>query len=143
MKCRIEHKQCENYKKGCILEWPKCKYQSVLPGIHQYREVVKFSAFFTPKAIPIKEIKRSSPREFTTNPHRARIYTLKGKTPKYTDISGCTICGEVFNSTFAFEHHRVGPYTDRRCLSEEEMTELGMCKNSHGRWITEEYIRNE
>ena len=42
-------------------------------------------------------------------------------------------CGEYFNSTYAFDLHRIG--MDRRCLSADEMLAAGMSKNSDGCWI--------
>lgn len=55
------------------------------------------------------------------------------------DRCRCMACGLPFNSTTAFEKHRVGEYRpvlDRRCLSVTEMQELGMSTNTAGFWIT-------
>jgi hypothetical protein len=53
----------------------------------------------------------------------------------------CAGCGEYFNSDKAFEWHRVGPYSARRCLTVEEMRALGMVlkldKRGDGWWVTE------
>jgi hypothetical protein len=49
----------------------------------------------------------------------------------------CPGCGELFNSTAAFDKHRTGPMHDRRCMSAEEMRAAGMEKNTAGFWITE------
>jgi hypothetical protein len=55
------------------------------------------------------------------------------------DHCRCGTCGQEFNSTKAFDRHRVGDYADesRRCLSIAEMKSLGMVKNAGGWWITE------
>jgi hypothetical protein len=59
--------------------------------------------------------------------------TLRG------DHCQCPTCGESFNSTSAFDKHRVGPYTHdlttRRCLSPAEMRVAGMATNAAGWWI--------
>jgi hypothetical protein len=50
----------------------------------------------------------------------------------------CRSCNQRFNSTYAFDRHRVGAYpSQRRCLAEDEMVGLGMTINSRGFWITE------
>jgi hypothetical protein len=61
----------------------------------------------------------------------------------------CRSCGEDFNSVEAFDSHRVGkheytysegaafdpPVEDgRRCLSAEELVDLGFAKNERNRW---------
>lgn len=51
------------------------------------------------------------------------------------DRNQCTICNQYFNSTRAFEKHRVGKYNDRRCLTAEEMLAKGMSLNAAGFWI--------
>lgn len=50
----------------------------------------------------------------------------------------CRACGEHFNSTYAFNRHRVGSYAPlgRRCRTVEEMLALGMLQNEAGWWIT-------
>lgn len=46
-------------------------------------------------------------------------------------------CGEVFNSTTAFDMHRVGRHgVDRRCLRVPEMLSAGMDRNAGGYWVT-------
>lgn len=60
---------------------------------------------------------------------------------KHKNLSGdrnqCPGCGQLFNSTFAFDKHRTGRHgIDRRCLNEAEMLELGMSKNNAGFWIS-------
>jgi len=55
------------------------------------------------------------------------------------DRCQCAACGEYFNSTAAFDRHRVGGYRvpgDRRCLSTYEMSERGFSKNLKGFWVT-------
>jgi hypothetical protein len=51
------------------------------------------------------------------------------------DRNQCTGCGEFFNSSGAFDHHRIGPFTSRRCLSAEEMQAKGMALNGAGYWV--------
>lgn len=62
------------------------------------------------------------------------------KLPFYTDKCKCSVCGEYFNSTYAFDSHRTGPFgekwRERRCLTVAEMTEKGFSLNSTGHWIT-------
>lgn len=70
------------------------------------------------------------------------------------DRCRCTACGELFNSTHAFDKHRVGLQrlrvvakkpvpahlqrvgTDNRCFDIAAMEEMGFSKNSRGFWIT-------
>lgn len=52
------------------------------------------------------------------------------------DRCRCGACSEVFNSTYAFDKHRQGPYADRRCLTPLAMAERGFSKNATGYWIT-------
>jgi len=53
------------------------------------------------------------------------------------DKNQCPSCGELFNSTYAFDTHRHGSFgKDRRCMTLEEMTEKGMAKNDAGFWIS-------
>jgi hypothetical protein len=51
----------------------------------------------------------------------------------------CSACGQQFNSTTAFDAHRVGDYLPqrRRCLTPEHMIARGMHLNPGGYWITE------
>ena len=58
--------------------------------------------------------------------------TLRG------DHNQCPGCGELFNSTAAFEKHRVGEHTDnqRRCLTPIEMRQRGMVQVEGGWWVT-------
>ena len=56
--------------------------------------------------------------------------------------SHCTVCHETFNSDSAGDMHRTGDPAlstgpkRRRCRTEAEMLDLGMARNSLGRWIT-------
>jgi hypothetical protein len=58
--------------------------------------------------------------------------TLRG------DRNQCPGCGQLFNSTTAFEKHRVGPHEDngRRCLTVNEMHQRGMVQVDGGWWVT-------
>jgi hypothetical protein len=53
------------------------------------------------------------------------------------DHCRCAACRQSFNSTKAFDKHRVGSYPTRRCLAIIEMQALGMVLNAGGWWITE------
>ena len=58
------------------------------------------------------------------------------------DHNECAGCGELFNSTAAFDRHRTGSYgfhgknVTRRCLTVHEMLAKGMDKNATGWWVT-------
>ena len=52
------------------------------------------------------------------------------------DRNQCPACGELFNSSGAFDKHRTGDFSARRCLSVEEMTAKGMVPNETGFWLT-------
>lgn len=53
------------------------------------------------------------------------------------DRNRCTVCSLYFNSTAAFDKHRVGAYgKDRRCLPVIDMVKRGMVQNAHGFWCT-------
>ena len=52
------------------------------------------------------------------------------------DRNQCQGCKEFFNSTAAFDKHRVGQHgVDRHCLTEPEMLDKGMAKSSTGFWV--------
>lgn len=51
----------------------------------------------------------------------------------------CAACGEYFNSVPAFDRHRVGPYTDRWCLSSFAMEALGMSQREDGIWVLRKF----
>jgi hypothetical protein len=54
------------------------------------------------------------------------------------DRCRCPSCGELFNSTHAFDRHRAGSLPDgRRCLTAPEMVSRRMSINSAGFWVTE------
>ena len=59
------------------------------------------------------------------------------KTMKLTgDRNQCRMCGEAFNSTTAFDKHRVGEFgVDRRCRTAVEMREIGMVLRDNGFWV--------
>jgi len=63
------------------------------------------------------------------------------KLPFYSDRCKCSVCGEYFNSTYAFTKHRTGTYqpSNRRCLSVAEMRAAGWSVNATGYWRTEAY----
>ena len=54
-----------------------------------------------------------------------------------TDRCRCAACGEHFNSTAAFDKHRVGTHgVDRRCSTPDEMRARGMVQTGPGWWVT-------
>ena len=55
------------------------------------------------------------------------------------DRNECPGCGGLFNSTRAFERHRLGRVAtaERRCATEPEMLGRGMARNKAGFWVTE------
>jgi len=56
--------------------------------------------------------------------------------PLRGDRNQCQGCKEYFNSTFAFDKHRIGQFgINRRCMTTEEMEAKGMCVNAHGFWV--------
>ena len=61
-------------------------------------------------------------------------FPAKGR-PLHGDRNQCTGCGCYFNSTRAFDLHRVGSHgVDRRCRTADEMRERGMVLGSDGFW---------
>jgi hypothetical protein len=52
------------------------------------------------------------------------------------DRNQCRGCGLYFNSTFAFDKHRVGEHQDnqRTCLSVTGMAAIGMFEGEDGFW---------
>ena len=54
-----------------------------------------------------------------------------------TNRCQCVMCGEYFNSTFAFDKHRTGEFGERVCLTEDAMREKGMATNATGWWVSE------
>ena len=55
------------------------------------------------------------------------------------DHNECPGCGQLFNSTAAFDKHRTGSYNppERRCLTGQEMLAKGMAMSGAGWWVTE------
>lgn len=57
----------------------------------------------------------------------------------------CSHCGEFFNSLWAFDCHRYGPFrhrgTLRRCRTPGELVARGWSKNKEGFWITETHAQ--
>jgi hypothetical protein len=68
-------------------------------------------------------------------------------TPKLTgNRCQCTACGDVFNSTTAFDRHRVGDYStrvSRQCQTSAELIARGWSHNAAGFWITESRTQRE
>jgi hypothetical protein len=52
------------------------------------------------------------------------------------DHCRCSMCSLEFNSTYAFDKHRTGSWTARRCLSVEEMHAKGMVVSESGWWLS-------
>lgn len=53
------------------------------------------------------------------------------------DRNQCQSCKTYFNSTKAFDKHRVGDFgVNRRCRTEDEMLAKKMVKNKDGFWVT-------
>ena len=77
--------------------------------------------------------------------HRQGVTDPPGVNPPIRgDRNECPTCGELFNSTHAFDKHRVGPYGEfgrhRRCLTNDEMAVRGMTRNAAGFWITQKRV---
>jgi len=51
------------------------------------------------------------------------------------DRCQCTVCGVYFNSTKAFDKHRVGAFPHRVCRGAAEMVEAGMVLRDNGFWV--------
>ena len=56
------------------------------------------------------------------------------------DRCQCTVCEEFFNSTFAFDKHRIGDWFMRRCRTPDIMESIGMSRNAKGFWISSKRI---
>lgn len=53
------------------------------------------------------------------------------------DHNQCPSCGQLFNSSAAFDKHRTGDFqSSRRCRDGLEMLSLGMGINRAGFWVT-------
>jgi hypothetical protein len=46
----------------------------------------------------------------------------------------CVTCGLMFGGVGAFDLHRTGTLTDRRCLSASELPAKGLALGARGRW---------
>lgn len=53
------------------------------------------------------------------------------------DVNQCPGCNLYFNSNSAFDKHRTGPHSSRRCLTEDEMSAKGMILNYRDLWCCE------
>lgn len=51
------------------------------------------------------------------------------------DRNQCPTCHQYFNSTRAFDKHRVGDHGRRRCMTTEEMLAKKMRLNAAGFWV--------
>ena len=53
------------------------------------------------------------------------------------DRNQCPTCHKYFNSTYAFDKHRIGEHgtKGRRCMTEEEMLAKKMGLNAAGFWV--------
>jgi hypothetical protein len=54
--------------------------------------------------------------------------------PHGSNFCLCRTCGETFKNARAFDKHRKGPITTRRCLTNAEMLEAGLERNRSGYW---------
>ena len=74
--------------------------------------------------------------------------------PLRGDRNQCSICNQYFNSTGAFNKHRIfsdpkkHDWSTRRCMTPDEMLSSGMSTNQAGFWVTSKmpehrYIRTE
>ena len=53
------------------------------------------------------------------------------------DRCQCIGCGEYFNSTYAFDMHRIGDHkVKRECMTPDMMLEKAMTTNEAGYWIS-------
>ena len=68
---------------------------------------------------------------------KTKILGKPGQPSFRGDVNQCPTCFTVFNSTYAFDKHRVGTHTPntRRCMSDDEMLKAGMGPNKYGRWV--------
>lgn len=46
----------------------------------------------------------------------------------------CSACGAAFRRLSGFDKHRVGPWSDRRCLTSAQMLEQGLQQDIHRYW---------
>lgn len=62
--------------------------------------------------------------------------------PLNGDRNQCPTCNEYFNSSLAFQKHRVGEFEkNRRCRTVSEMLSIGMSQKPDGFWITKKNTR--
>lgn len=59
------------------------------------------------------------------------------------DRNICPTCLEFFNSSFAFDSHRRGEITNRKCMTKAEMIEKGFARNDDFYWVTEKQEKRE
>ena len=85
---------------------------------------------------PLRPTARPPQRERGPLPN-LQHFTQKVTFMKLTgDRNQCPTCSEHFNSSRAFDKHRVGKHgADRRCLTPMEMRAQGMAKNAAGFWV--------
>jgi hypothetical protein len=58
--------------------------------------------------------------------------------PLRGDRCQCPSCHQRFNSTYAFDRHRIGQYeSTRRCLTNSQMLGKGMARNKAGFWVSQ------
>jgi hypothetical protein len=70
----------------------------------------------------------------TGNPQSERADDMSEK-PLRGDRNQCAACGNYFNSTAAFDKHRVGEFgKDRGCMGWFEMAHVGMHYGADGFW---------
>jgi len=74
---------------------------------------------------------------------KTKILGKPGQPSFRGDVNQCPTCFTVFNSTAAFDKHRVGPFTARRCLSDDEMLAKCMGPNRYGRWVSEKMTQEQ
>lgn len=61
----------------------------------------------------------------------------KVEIPEFVEWNQCPTCGEIFESIYSFDWHRIGDYgKDRRCMTISEMLEKKMGKNNRNRWVS-------
>lgn len=75
----------------------------------------------------------------------ARTTQATRDTPRRTltgDRNQCPTCGEYFNSTLAFDTHRVGRHVgnQRTCLTVPQMRAGSMALNAAGFWVSRAWV---
>jgi len=76
---------------------------------------------------------------------KTKILGKPGQPSFRGDVNQCPTCFTVFNSTAAFDKHRIGTHSPntRRCMSDDEMLKAGMGPNKYGRWVSERMTQEE